>query len=224
MQNYNRITFSIDAVVAICVLLFCAVSCSQDPCAPIERQAAPTSIYQNDFSRVPSDEWSVSTRKTSPTGVQFLGLFGAEDAQLSLENLPSHTSLTLTFKLYIVWSWDGNANNDRWKCSVQNGPTLLMASFSNTTSKQSYPLTDYVSNGGYSSNARTGASAVDSLRIVSPLGYNYDSIYDIAITFPHSESSIVIEFRGLTSEELNNESWGIDDVSLWKGPANFPTN
>jgi hypothetical protein len=216
--------FSIDAVIAICALIFCAASCSQDPCAPIERPVAVTPIYENDFSRGLGDEWSVDKREESPTGVQFLGRFAAEKAQLNLSGLPSHTSLTLTFKLYIIHSWDGNGENDRWKCSVLNGPTLLIATFSNTTSSQSYPLDSSLCGGsGCSCDAKTGASAVDSLGFVSQSGYTYDAIYDIAVTFSHSESTIIIEFQGLTDEALDNESWGIDDVYLWKGPETFPT-
>ncbi|MGD8414696.1 MAG: hypothetical protein PVF33_10710, partial [Candidatus Latescibacterota bacterium] len=139
LQSWFGMPFSVDAVIAICAV-YCAVSCSEDPCSPVETQIPTTPIYANDFSKSLGDEWSVDTRETSPTGVQFLGRFAAEKAQLSLSGLPSHTSLTLTFKLYIIQSWDGNGENDRWKCSVLNGPTLLMANFSNTGSTQSYPL------------------------------------------------------------------------------------
>jgi hypothetical protein len=219
-----------DAIVAICALLVCAVSCAQDPCAPVERPVAANPIYENDFSRGLGDEWSVDTRVTSPTGVQFLGRFSDETAQLSLSGLPSHTSLTLTFKLYIIHSWDGNLNgqHDHWKCNVLNGPTVLMASFSNTVSYQNYPhdtsLCGVNADGCYQCPAKTGASAVDSLGFTGPYSSRGDAIYEIAVTFPHSEGSIVIEFQGLMDTEgLDDESWGIDDVYLWKGPATFPT-
>jgi hypothetical protein len=158
--------------------------------------------------------------------VQFLGRFSDDLAQLSLSGLPSHTSLTLTFKLYIIHSWDGNGGNDRWKCGVLNGPTLLMANFSNTTATQSYPLDATICGGGgcYNCAPKAGASAVDSLDFGGPYASRGDAIYDVAVTFPHNASSIVIEFQGLMDTvDLDDESWGIDDVYLWKGPATFPT-
>ncbi len=226
MQNHYRKTFLVNAIMATCVLLVVSLSCSKDPCAPVEKYLPVVPIYQNDFSSGVGDEWSVDKRETSPTGVQFLGRFSAELAQLSLSGLPSHTSLTLTFKLYIIHSWDGNSQNDIWKCSVVNGPTLLMADFSNTGETQSYPLDASICGGGgcYNCASKAGASAVDSLDFGGTYSMHGDAIYDIAVTFPHSDASIIIEFRGLmTTLGLDDESWGIDDVYLWKGPATFPT-
>jgi len=210
-----------------CALLVYAVSCSQDPCTPVEKYLPATPIYNNDFSAGLGDEWSVDKRETSPTGVQFLGRFSNELAQLSLSGMPSHTSLTLTFKLYIIHSWDGNSGspNDHWKCSVLNGPTLLMANFSNTGSTQSYPLDASICGGTgcYNCPSKAGASAVDSLDFGGPYAATGDAIYDIAVTFPHSASSIITEFQGLMSTiGLDDESWGIDDIYLWRGPSTFP--
>ncbi len=101
-----------------------------------------------------------------------------------------------------------------------------MASFCNTGSTQSYPLDASICGGGgcYNCASKAGASAVDSLDFGGPYASRGDAIYDIAVTFAHSASSIVIEFRGLMNgEPLDYESWGIDDVYLWKGPATFPT-
>jgi len=226
MQDQYRKASRLATILAIFAVLFCTASCSEDPCSPAGGCPAVGPIYGNDFSRSLGDEWSVDKRETSPTGVQFLGRFSAELAQLSLTGLPSHTSLTLTFKLYIIHSWDGNSDNDLWKCSVVNGPTLLMASFSNTGSTQSYPLDSSICGGGgcYNCAPKAGASAIDSLDFSGPHSSRGDAIYDIAVTFPHSASSIVIEFHGLMSTVgLDDESWGIDDVYLWKGPATFPT-
>lgn len=224
MRNYCRIVLRFDAIAAVCVLLVYAVACSQDPCTPVEKYLPVTPIYQNDFSGSSGSEWSVDKRETSPTGVLFLGRFSAELAQLSLSGLPAHTSLTLTFKLYIIHSWDGNSDNDLWKCSVLNGPTLLMANFSNTGATQSYPLDASICGGGgcYNCAPKAGASAVDSLDFSGPHSARGDAIYDIAVTFPHSASSIIIEFQGLMSTlGIDDESWGIDDVYLWKGPETF---
>jgi hypothetical protein len=209
-------------------LLAWAVSCSDDPCSPVEKYYPVTPIYHADFSQALGSEWSIDVRETSPTGVQFLGRFGNQmaKAQLSLKDLPSHTSLTLTFKLYIIHSWDGNSENDMWRCKVVNGPTLVYASFCNTGGTQSYPLDSEICGGGgcYNCAAKAGAAAVDSLDFSGTYSTRGDAIYEIAVTFAHNASSIVIEFQGLNSTSgIDDESWGIDDVYLWKGPSTFPT-
>lgn len=226
MQNHHRLILHVTAIAAFCALIVCAVSCGQDPCNPVEKYRVEGPIYKNSFSSGLGDEWSVDKRETSPTGVQFLGRFSNELAQLSLTGLPSHTSLTLTFKLYIIHSWDGNGGNDQWKCSVLNGPTLLRATFSNTGGTQSYPLDAGICGGTscYNCATQAGAAAVDSLDFGGPYAATGDAIYEIAVTFPHSASSIIIEFQGLMNTiGLDDESWGIDDVYLWKGPSAFPT-
>ena len=194
------------------------VSCSNDPCSvPTCPTVKP--IYSNTFEAAVGAEWSNAERNTAPNGRVFLGRFsGNQASSLTLVGLPSHKALTLTVRLYTIQSWDGNTGPDDFYV-LAGGNTLLHTTFSNVTTVQSYP--DQYLAGTHA--ARTGASEVDSLGYV-PWG---DATYDLAFTFPHSESSIVINFQGYLREGggwggVENESWGIDDIYVWAGPGNFP--
>jgi hypothetical protein len=169
----------------------------------------------------------------SPNGKQrFLGEFGGptivaappydpphfvrvdQTVTLTLRHLKPHTSVTVTFDLYILKSWDGNNANygpDRWRLSVRGGPTLVDTTFSNNKktgaydlSLQNYPVAD--------TTPQSGASAVNTL------GYTFygDSIYHLAFTFPHNGDTLALDFssRLFEGKGTADESWGLDNVRV----------
>jgi len=136
---------------------------------------------------------------------------------LTLSNLPPHSALRLTFDLFVLKSWDGNSpiyGPDRWVLSIAGGPVLLDTTFSNNPkvakegSDQNYPQLQ--------SMPRTGAARTNSL------GYKFfgDSIYPLAFTFAHSNSTLELNFRSSLFEGkgLADESWGLDNVRLVIAP------
>ena len=192
-----------------------------------------TLVYQADFERAePRPEWSSSRTSVTPVGDRtFLGEFDAETVHLKLEDLPSHSEVELSFDLYILRSWEGNATLDTqgtvralgpdiWSLEVVRGPRLLYTTFSNIDyvpewSRQSFP--DSYPDGDHP--ARTGAVENNTL------GYLYtfperrelgtrpmDSVYRLEFTFEHTESLLWLRFIGGVTEEHTNESWGIDNI------------
>jgi hypothetical protein len=172
------------------------------------------------------------TNTASPNHAQqFLGLFGGppignpgdpgysrtrvdQTIRLALTNLPLHTTLRLSFDLYIVRSWDGNSaayGPDRFRLSVESGPVLLDTTFSNnpkTTadgSFQDYPAPH--------SAPGTGAAATNTL------GYDNffrDSTYGLQYLFPHTSTHATILFSGSLFEGkgITDEAWGLDNVRV----------
>jgi hypothetical protein len=169
----------------------------------------------------------------SPNGKQrFLGEFGGpaivtappydpqdfvrvdETVTLTLLNLKPHTLATIAFDLYVLKSWDGNNPNygpDRWTLSVQGGPKLLDATFSNNPktgaynlSLQNYPVAN--------SPQQSGAAAINTL------GYTFygDTIYHLTFTFAHTGGSIAVDFSSSLFEGkgTDDESWGLDNVRV----------
>lgn len=143
-----------------------------------------------------------------------------ESIDLSLDKLPAHRSMTLTFDLYVLKSWDGDSpiyGPDRWKVAVAGSQTLLETTFSNNRktstegSFQSYPA-------AAASAPQTGAGAVNTL------GYGYwfgDATYHFAFTFPHSAPSATLTFSSSLFEgkaeqarATRDESWGLDNVRV----------
>lgn len=180
-------------------------------------------IYQNDFDGVINAEWSKTVRDVSPNNHGFLGQFGNDDVILSLTDLPEHTSISLSFDLYIIRSWDGNSvqsgstviGPDTWDLNVANGSTLLHTTFSNgdplQNARQAYP-NPYP---GGNQPARTGAADNSSL------GYNFrtaeytDSTYQLTFDFAHSTSTLELHFSASGLQLLDDESWGIDNVEIY---------
>lgn len=188
--------------------------------------ATPQVVYETEFDGTVGAEWSRTNTSTTPIGGRrFLGRFNKEAATLSLSNLPPHSSITISFKLFLILTWDGNivvnlAGNtvgpDVWSLSL-DGNSLLRASFGNwaagTTPDnvlQSYP--NPFGAGAFPS--RTGASENNTLGFT--FGGIQDAVYDLTFTVPHTASTATFNFSGLeiTTEGINDESWGIDSVRV----------
>jgi hypothetical protein len=136
---------------------------------------------------------------------------------LSLKDLAPHTRAAVTFDLYVLKSWDGNSTRygpDRFMVRVADGPVLLDTTFSNNPkvqedgSYQSYPG----SCGDTPSHPpQTGAISTGTL------GYGEffkDSIYHLSFEFPHTESTLTLQFASSLFEGKGpaDESWGLDNV------------
>jgi hypothetical protein len=134
--------------------------------------------------------------------------------RLALEKLPPHKSVTASFDLYILSSWDGNNPHygpDRWSLAVDDGPTLLKATFSNNPKTGAYDL----SNQDYprkNSKFQTGAAAVNTL------GARFfgDSTYKLSYTFDHADDGLVLTFHSdlFEGKGTDDEAWGLDNVKV----------
>ena len=188
--------------------------------------AAP--FYINDFEVPVGSEWSTTGLTpigldTTPSGRQFLGGvegigpnlpygFSNETVTLSL-SAPLHEQLTVSFDLFVIQSWDGNGESaygmgyygiDIFDLTVGGGPTLLHTTFRNVPyPSQAYPD----SYPGAENPPRTGAVENNTL------GYDFygDSVYHFSFTFPHTDSSLVLNFTGSGLQNIQDESWGLGD-------------
>jgi uncharacterized repeat protein (TIGR02543 family) len=175
----------------------------------------------------PGDEWSDPITTTTPCGTSFIGEFGNQSVTVTLQSLPAHSLVTVSFDLFIIRSWDGNQVNDLsflnaspyspdsivgpdiWQFQA-GGNTLLHTSFSNNvTFSQAYPG----SYPGGSYPAQTGASVVNSLCYTyGP--YNMSAVYPMRYTFAHTGDTLVLDFSAMGLQVISDESWGLDNVKV----------
>lgn len=174
-----------------------------------------TTFYSNDFELPVGPEWSKNIRSTTPIGNNdFLGRFGGEAVALDLYDLPRHCSVTVTYELYIIGSWDGsvgphagpdiwdmNASNPTDCCPVEN---LLHTTFASCDCKfQAYP-------DNYPDVHLPGQSGADR---VDTLGFDEDAVYELSFTFYHDLDDLRLTFAATPNlESLSNESWGLDNI------------
>jgi len=164
-------------------------------------------VYFNNFEGTVGSEWNITTTDVTPVGNRrFLGQFGNDTVTLSLNNLPAHRAVTVSFDLFILKSWDGNNNDtgpDIWRLGA-GGQFFLNTTFSNVGYDQAYP-------GGYpggSFPSYTGAQEIDTL------GYTYygDSVYLLRFTIPHTANNLALQLSASGLQEIKDESWGLDNV------------
>jgi MYXO-CTERM domain-containing protein len=185
--------------------------------------ASPTTVYSNDFESAAVGNWSNSKTSVTPTGRGYLGDFGNDTVNLPLANLPGHTSITLSFDLYIIRSWDGNISTpgvgpDIWSCGMTHPDmgehVFLGTTFSNQPAawnrSQSYPL----AYGDGDSPMYAGAMEVNSLGYTHR-EFSLSSVYHMEFTMPeHTDSSANFWFRATGLQGLADESWGLDNVNV----------
>ncbi|MBR8828335.1 MAG: calcium-binding protein [Gomphosphaeria aponina SAG 52.96 = DSM 107014] len=180
-----------------------------------------TTVYTNDFENIsdPLSEWSNTLTDFTP-GTEahpvdrFLGQFGNDLVELNLDDLPYHNQIKVLFDLYVIRSWDGK-EPDKWGFRVDDGMEFItsfaLVSDYYTGFRQSYP--DPYPEGDYP--AGTGALEVNTLGFYwddnAPI---MDSVYRISFTFPHSASSLGLDFFAEGLQELLDESWGIDNIEV----------
>jgi len=144
-----------------------------------------------------------------------------------MNDLTPHSEAAVSFDLFIIRSWDGNAEGiegpDIWQLSVMGEDVLLRTTFDNHNipeyedHRQSFPE-NYI--GEYP--PRTGAAEKNTL------GYKWcftgvgslpaDSVYHINFEFDHDSERLILEFSAENLlDRFNNESWGIDNVRVEVG-------
>jgi len=175
-------------------------------------EVVPTTVYTQDFENSVGGEWNNGARDITPLGGRvFLGRFSNDTVRLSLNTLPPHSSVTVSFDLFIIQSWDGFGNvagPDFWTFSIPGIGALLNTTFGNFIGNtQSFP--DNYGEGSHP--AYTGAAEVYTLGYFW-LGTPTDGVYHLSFTIPHSGSSIAMDFTASNLQGAGDESWGLDNV------------
>ena len=178
--------------------------------------------YFNDFEGAVGSEWSVvsgvapaalvsETPGGSRPKTKFLGQFDNHTMKLTLAHLPPHESIMLTFDLYVIQSWDGNAGPDGWGLKMDGG-FLMGTTFANWTSgAQSYPGNWGTPPPSYP--GLTGATEVHSLGYLWS-GQPLDAVYHLEHALPHTGSEVAFEFGAMNLQGVGDEGWGLDNVSV----------
>ena len=185
-------------------------------------------VYENDFEGGVGEEWCYTNISTTPSGRSFLGEFNNQNVCLRLDDLPSHTLVTISFDLYIIRSWDGNqvlwpleldtfllpnspVGPDEWQLHVA-GETLLHTTFSNWDwlgFPQAYP--GLILDGIYP--GRTGAIENNTLGFTFD-SYPMDAVYHLIFHLEHIGDLLVLNFSAMGLQPMADESWGLDNIKI----------
>jgi hypothetical protein len=189
--------------------------------------AAPLTVFSTDFNDTLAAE--ITPGSASLTGVQgYAGLGSAGNAfggnflrsatgntvTLTLNNLPTHTAISLDFLFAAIDSLDGTGifpSGDYFNVTL-DGASIFRESFANALASQ---IQSYVPPAGVEL-----ARHVD-LGFGGPGSYYTDSAYYLGadLTFQniaHSNSSAVFTFliEGEGIQSLSDESWAMDNLNV----------
>ena len=160
--------------------------------------------YATDFESGAGPEWSVSTVYGSEVGsfTRFSGRFSNQQQTLTLSNMVVGVSYTLFFDFYAIDSWDGSSGNgDYFNVGVDTNQVFH------------YTFSNY--NGDPPSNPQSYPGVPDVGRYNMGFGGYVDAIYrSIEVPFVASNTVAQISFQGQNLQDVSDESWGIDNVSI----------
>lgn len=189
--------------------------------------AAPVLVFSTDFdSALPADISPGSATLTGvqgyaglgPVGNQFGGNFlrsaTGNTVMLTLNGLPAHDTISLSFLFAAIDSLDGTGTfpaGDFFKI-VFDGNTLFSESFANADPSQIQ---------SYTPPAGVELARHANLGFSGPGGFYTDSAYNFGAdptfaNFAHTASSVTIEFFifGVGNQSLDDESWAMDNLRV----------
>ena len=182
-------------------------------------------VYFNDFERdAPGEEWSSRATDVTPKGNRkFLGQFGCESVTLGLSKLAEHECLRVSFELYMIGDWDGSSplwGPDIIDFGVVGRPLFLHTNFCNCgffndNNEQAFP-------DPYPCRPHpgwTGCHEQQTLGYIRSWGgpdrtFVTDSVYRFSFTFPHDEAKLKLKWTSHSTEKIEHESWGLDNVRV----------
>jgi len=200
---------------------------------------SPVLFYENKFdgNEFGTATWANNRLTTSPamagyTQETFLGEYGNEQLNFGFTAPDitavdeAHNFVKVTFDLYILRSWDGQANalygSDLWRMLMiganQEQSLLLEYSFSNfndtpdqiENSRQSYPF-PYQWN--LTTEGRSGAKAINALSYEFR-GVVRNTTYEISYYLPRTVDPVSLGFSASGLQVIDDESWGIDNMKV----------
>lgn len=182
-----------------------------------EGDTLPANLDPGQGSLTPSQGFA----SYGPPGNQFGGTFlrsaTANVVTLTLTDLPPHTSLSLDLLFAAIDSLDGEGQfpaDDFFRVTL-DGKTIFRESFANAidTQIQSYvPPPNVV----LARRIDLGFNGPGSFYTDSAYDFSQDPAFD---DWPHSASTAVITFtlEGTGVQDINDESWAIDNVRVILG-------
>lgn len=213
-MNMNRIL-----LLFLIVLLFnsCAKSISSD-----------VEVYNNNFE---SGNLNGITKGVISTynGSKVLGNYNNGQFNLTINDLPSHNLVDISFDLYIHDSWEGNqsyqdniSGPDIWQMLVDN-KSIINTTFNNYECAegnfcppQAYPA-DYPT---ASNNPKSGASRTDLPGFCSWSDMpNGTTLYKIHKSIQHSSATLLIQcldklIQKNSADPKCDESWSVDNIQV----------
>jgi len=150
------------------------------------------------------EEWSSRRLSTTPKPKRrFLGPFLEEPVTFTVDGLPKHEMIHLTFELLTHDPWNGDSANfgrDLWDMRVVGGQSLIHTTFSNcgffrNNNEQSFPdqYPWYPTHEGWTGTATKQSLGYTNSWGQGPMGT--DSTYAFDLLFPHSADTLQLQFK-----------------------------
>lgn len=210
--------------IAVGTLFFAAVA------------AQAGTVYSNDFDSTLGAEWSGITTTGSVQGFSSLGGFSgsmllnsstgnpATASVLTLTGLESHSTVSLSFLLAVIDSWDGTNGSpapDSFEVAIGDGVTSTTV-FSHTFLHSGSMFAPYVQS---YPGAALGSGSFGFNTAWTDTGYDLGAAVAGLQGLSHTSSTLVISFRatGAGWQGGTDESWGIENLQVSTNAVPLPS-
>ena len=177
-----------------------------------DEQAAVV-VFEDKFNDGISEPWlSVDFGRLSEPYGGFLGNFADDEASFEIDGLPVHSRLALEFDVYTFDTWDGHEQitiveeHSGRITSFSIGRLVRSTDPSSTREKAGVEVASTASNSVAVEWSSLGSITDDQFHAVEA--------HRVRIGFPHRGDSARVFFLGENTQGIEDESWGLDNVSL----------
>jgi hypothetical protein len=169
--------------------------------------------FFTDFEGGSSTSWTSTTTTTEPALTRYLGPFTNNEVGLRLNTQPGQ-ELVLIFDVYLRDSWDG--------LSPQHGPDMFnVAVDGDSVFRASYAFPAHHGHGVAISNWPDAPEL--QFRNIAGSGSWPDAVFrQVVVPFTAENVLTFITFFGERLSDVNDESWGIDNVRVLAANAADP--
>jgi len=172
-----------------------AIAAPVGPSVSLTPSAIP---YATDFESGVGPEWSSATTDHDADFTNFLGRFNQDSVQLALDTVVGEV-YQIEFDFFAFDSWDPDSNGDSLVITA-SGSEIFRETIGKETTSTTYenPIDE---SGALIYSNRSGADD--------------DAIYrNVTVTFTATSSTTTITFSDTLDQDVDDESWGIDNVSV----------
>ena len=163
------------------------------------------------------NHWSEAKVSANSADKPYHGPFGNQPVSLTLDHLPRHRWIKVTFDLYIIGSWDGSSpvwGPDLWSLSVRGAQRLICASFCGWgyagNDEQSYP-DDYP----HAVHPAWTGAAERNVVDIKDSDPPKNGLYKVEVLFPHADDQIILDFAGAYVDPPSEQQvWGIGNLEM----------
>lgn len=190
------------------------------PPPPPQPVCTAQTLADQNFEMSAATNWSIQRTEHRSAQTRFLGRFGRDETVTWSNTVPSDAAMLLIdFDLYVFGTWDGIGHGwsgplgDRLDIMVNN-QLIAYKHFMQADGPGQATFASYLQPVTYTANVGGADYVINMAPAHGGFTPWQDQHWKVSMSVTNPPSSFNLGFRARTDEDVNNESWGLDNFNV----------